>query len=209
MELKVLDITGKEQKTIKADDKVFGAKVNQPLLAQYIRVFLANARQGTASTKTRGEVSGSGHKPWKQKGTGRARHGSIRSPIWPGGGVSHGPKPKSWSLAMPKKMKRLAMISALSFKGTSNKITILDSLTLSAPKTSQMDSLLKTLNSDGKSTLFILNTNDLNVRKSITNIANATTALVQNVNPYEVTKAKNIIIEQAAVDYLNDKYKTL
>ena len=100
MNYKVIDIAGKETSTVNLDDKVFNSKVNRNLLLQYIRVFLANRRQGTSSTKTRGEVSGGGKKPWKQKGTGRARHGSTRSPMWAGGGISHGPKPVDWTLSL-------------------------------------------------------------------------------------------------------------
>jgi len=93
--------------------KLFTEKINKPLIAQYVRVYRANQRKGTASAKTRGEVSGGGKKPWRQKGTGRARHGSIRSPIWVGGGVAHGPKPRDWGLKMPQKMRRKALLSAL------------------------------------------------------------------------------------------------
>ena len=114
MKLDVFDIKAKKVEQVELSDEVFGRKPNLDLLTQYVRVFLSNRRQGTSSTKTRGEVSGGGKKPWKQKGLGRARHGSSRSPLWRKGGITHGPKPKSWILSLPKKMVRALVLSALS-----------------------------------------------------------------------------------------------
>lgn len=208
MNYKVIDITGKETSTVNLEDKVFNSKVNRNLLLQYIRVFLANRRQGTSSTKTRGEVSGGGKKPWKQKGTGRARHGSIRSPIWAGGGISHGPKPVDWTLSLPKKMKKLSMISALSSKTQLDKLKIVQDFNFDSPKTKQMEAFINKLELTN-STLLILATNNLHTRRSTQNIKQLSTALVDNVNPYEVVNAKNVIIEQGAVEILNTKYKTL
>lgn len=208
MNYKVIDIAGKETSTVNLDDKVFNSKVNRNLLLQYIRVFLANKRQGTSSTKTRGEVSGGGKKPWKQKGTGRARHGSIRSPIWAGGGISHGPKPVDWTLSLPKKMKKLSMISALSSKTQASTLKIVQDFNFDSPKTKQMEDFMASASLNEK-TLLILATNNLHTRKSTQNIKHLSTALVGNVNPYEVVSAKNVVIEQGAVEILNNKYKTL
>ena len=164
MNYKVIDITGKETSTVNLEDKVFNSNVNRNLLLQYIRVFLANKRQGTSSTKTRGEVSGGGKKPWKQKGTGRARHGSSRSPIWAGGGISHGPKPVDWSLSLPKKMKKLSMISALSSKTQASALKIVQDFNFDSPKTKQMEDFMANTSLTDK-TLLILATNNLHTRK--------------------------------------------
>ncbi len=208
MELKVLDITGKETGKVQALDSIFGATVNQNLLAQYIRVFMANARQGTSSTKTRGEVSGGGKKPWKQKGTGRARTGSIRSPIWVGGGITHGPKPKSWNLSLPKKMKKLALISALSFQAKNDSIKVLDSLKFDSEKTKTLNETLKNLNTNNAKpkTLIITSDNNIAVRRTAQNLPNATVSMVQNLNTMDVLRANSVVIEKDAVEYLNTKY---
>lgn len=208
MNYKILDITGKEKGTVTLEEGVFNSEVNTNLLLQYIRVFLSNRRQGTSSTKTRGEVSGGGKKPWRQKGTGRARHGSIRSPIWSGGGIAHGPKPVSWTLSLPKKMKKLSMISALSSKTKNNALLVVEDFNFESPKTKQMEDFINTFALSNK-TLLILASNNLNTRKSTQNIKQLVTALVDNVNPYEIVSAKNLIIEQGAVEVLNTKYKTL
>jgi len=211
MELKVLDLQGNQTSTVQVNDSIFGAKVNHTLLAQYIRVFRANARQGTSSTKTRGEVSGGGKKPWKQKGTGRARTGSIRSPIWVGGGITHGPKPKSWNLSLPKKMKKLALISALSFQTQKDGIKVLDSLILNSEKTKDLDQVLKTLNSNEKSpkTLIVTGQNNSVVRKTAQNLPNARVSMVQNLNTMDVLSAQCVVMEKEAVEYLNNKYQTI
>jgi large subunit ribosomal protein L4 len=211
MELKVLDLQGNQTSTVQVNDSIFGAKVNHTLLAQYIRVFRANARQGTSSTKTRGEVSGGGKKPWKQKGTGRARTGSIRSPIWVGGGITHGPKPKSWNLSLPKKMKKLALISALSFQTLKDGIKVLDSLILNSEKTKDLDQVLKTLNSNEKSpkTLIVTGQNNSVVRKTAQNLPNARVSMVQNLNTMDVLSAQCVVMEKEAVEYLNNKYQTI
>jgi large subunit ribosomal protein L4 len=208
MELKIIDINGKETGKIQVLDTIFGATVNQSLLAQYIRVFTANARQGTSSTKTRGEVRGGGRKPWRQKGTGRARHGSSRSPIWVGGGITHGPKPKSWTLSLPKKMKKLALISALSFQAKKDSIKVLESINFDSAKTKDLDKVLKVINKDNEKakTLIVTQDNNISVRRSAQNLSNTQVSMVQNLNTLDVLRANSVILEKDAVSYLNEKY---
>jgi len=206
MNLDVLDKQGNTLEQLTLNKDIFGVKPNKTLVAQYVRVYLANQRQGTSSTKTRGEVSGGGIKPWRQKGTGRARVGSSRNPIWVHGGVSHGPKPKSWSLRMPQKMKRAALLSVLTSKLLANQIKILNKIETQQPKTKDMTELLTNLKLTGK-TLIILDSKNDSVRKSAENIKNVTTTLADVLNAYEVLKAKNIIFEKAAVLKLEEKLK--
>lgn len=208
MELKVIDINGKETGKIQVLDSIFGAKVNQSLIAQYIRVFMSNARQGTSSTKTRGEVRGGGRKPWKQKGTGRARHGSSRSPIWVGGGITHGPKPKSWNLSLPKKMKKLALISALSFQAKKDSIKVLEALQVDSSKTKDLDNILRTINKNNEKakTLIVTKDNNISARRSAQNLSNTYVSMVQNLSTMDVLRANSVILEKDAVTYLNDKY---
>lgn len=208
MELKVIDINGKETGKIQVLDSIFGAKVNQSLIAQYIRVFMSNARQGTSSTKTRGEVRGGGRKPWKQKGTGRARHGSSRSPIWVGGGITHGPKPKSWNLSLPKKMKKLALISALSFQAKKDSIKVLEALQVDSSKTKDLDNILRTINKNNEKakTLIVTKDNNISARRSAQNLSNTYVSMVQNLSTMDVLRANSVILEKDAITYLNDKY---
>lgn len=208
MELKVLDINGNETGKIQVLDSIFGAKVNQSLIAQYIRVFMSNARQGTSSTKTRGEVRGGGRKPWKQKGTGRARHGSSRSPIWVGGGITHGPKPKSWNLSLPKKMKKLALISALSFQAKKDSLKVLEALQVDSSKTKDLDNILRTINKNNEKakTLIVTKDNNISARRSAQNLSNTYVSMVQNLSTMDVLRANSVILEKDAVTYLNDKY---
>ena len=139
----VYDMEGRQVGEIDLNEEVFGVEVNQALLHQAIVMYEANKRQGTSSTKTRGEVRGGGRKPWRQKGTGRARHGSIRSPQWRGGGVVFGPRPREWRQAMPKKARRAALRSALSAKVASGDLVVLDKLEIPEPKTQHMAQVLK------------------------------------------------------------------
>ncbi len=206
MKVDVLDINGKTVESIDLDKSVFEITPNEIVLAQYTRVFGANQRQGTSASKTRAEVSGSGKKPWKQKKTGRARHGSKRSPLWRHGGIVHGPKPKSWTLALPKKIKQLAVRSALSKKATTKKITVLKELALTEPKTAEISALFKKLNMEPRRTLLILGENDLNTRKSAANVKGLTTSLVDNLNAFEVLLAHDVIFEKNALVKLQEKY---
>lgn len=205
MKLDVFDKNGKKVSTVDVAENVFGVTPNENLMAQYIRIFLANQRQGTSSTKTRDERRGGGRKPWRQKGTGRARHGSIRSPIWRKGGVTHGPKPKSWNLNLPKRMKRAAIVSALSDKQVQNQIKILDKLEMKAPKTKTVADVFEKLNVSGKS-LVVLNHTDETLRKSARNIKNVTVVSAQNLNAYDLLRAKNVVFLENSIKLVNDKY---
>lgn len=205
MKVAVVNEKGKKVEDISLKDAIFGIIPNNIALAQYLRVFQANQRQGTSSTKTRGEVSGGGKKPWRQKGTGRARQGSTRSPLWRHGGVAHGPNPKSWRLSIPQKIKRLAFISAVSFKFKNKEVTVLDEFKLAKPETKKAKELLTNLNLLGK-TLIVLADNDLNLRKSVSNLGNVKTALVENVNAYELLWAKDVLFLKSAILKVQEKY---
>jgi large subunit ribosomal protein L4 len=160
---------------------------------------LANRRQGTASTKTRGEVRGGGRKPWIQKGTGRARHGSIRSPIWVGGGIAFGPKPRSYRYTMPKKIKRLALKSALSAKAQSDKVIVLDSFDLKEPKTKSVLKILQNLKIDGKVLLVTAQADEV-VYKSARNLPNVHTAVADQLNVLQVLNADYLVFTREAVN---------
>lgn len=205
MKVKVLDTKGNTVEEITLKKEVFGVEPNLEILGQYLRVFRANLRQGTSSTKTRGDVSGGGIKPWRQKGTGRARVGSSRVPLWRHGGISHGPQPKDWSLRFPKKMKRLAIISALSSVAADKKITVLDKISMKTPDTKAMTDILKKLDVAGK-ILIVLNTPESNTIKSAKNIKGVKTTVTTNLNAYELLNAKNVVFIKDAVESLEKKY---
>lgn len=205
MKVKVLDTKGNTVEEITLKKEVFGVEPNLEILGQYLRVFRANLRQGTSSTKTRGDVSGGGIKPWRQKGTGRARVGSSRVPLWRHGGISHGPQPKDWSLRFPKKMKRLAIISALSSVAADKKITVLDKISMKTPDTKAMTDILKKLDVAGK-ILIVLNTPESNTIKSAKNIKGVKTTVTTNLNAYELLNAKNVVFLKDAVESLEKKY---
>src|SRR5467141_886195 len=148
--VKVLDLTSKEVGEIELADTVFGVALNEPLIHEAVRSFMANRRAGTSATKTRGDVSGSGRKLWKQKGTGRARIASLRSPLWKGGGNVHGPQPRDWSYNMPKKMRKGALRSAISERVREGKVVLIDGWTLDHPKTREFLNMMGTLKLSGK-----------------------------------------------------------
>ena len=205
MKVKVLNTKAEVIEEITLSDDVFGIEPNESLLAQSIRVFSINQRQGTSSTKTRAEVSGGGKKPWKQKGTGRARHGSIRSPIWVGGGIAHGPRPYKPTLKMPKKMKILAFKSALSYKFKDKKVTILDKVKFEKPSTKNLAEILKKLKIEGK-VLLVWLIKDENLVKSASNITVLNTKSAGSLNTYDLLRSKNIIFLKDAVLDIEKKY---
>lgn len=205
MKVNVLDQKGKAVEEITLNKDVFGQKPNPALLTQYIRVYTSNQRQGTSSTKTRGEVSGGGKKPFKQKHTGRARAGSTRGPIWRHGGISHGPKPRDWALSFPKKMRKLALALALSAKYTGQEISIVKDLTFKEAKTQSLAGLLTTLKLPTKTLIISAGTNK-NLVLAGNNINGLQTAEVANVNAYQVLKAKNVLFEQDALKAIEKKY---
>ncbi|MEG2337683.1 MAG: 50S ribosomal protein L4 [Clostridium sp.] len=189
---------------IELSDAVFGVEINAEVMHQVVKMQLANKRQGTQSALTRAEVRGGGIKPWRQKGTGRARQGSIRAPQWTHGGIVFAPKPRDYSFSMPKKVKRLALKSALSSKVASNEVIVLDSLSMEAPKTKTMVEMLSKF--DVKKTLIIVKESDENIYKSVRNIVGAHVIPVNNINVYDILKYENMIITKDAVEKVEEVY---
>ena len=205
MKSQVFDYKGVKVEDITLNDDIFGVKPKADLIANYVRVYLSNNRQGTSSTKTRAEVSGGGKKPWKQKGTGRARVGSTRNPLWRHGGISHGPKPKDWGLMMPKKMKKLATVMALSSKALSDNLIILSEINLKNSKTKEVKNLLDSLKLSGR-TLIVTDMKDDSLLRSISNLKNVDLSFVGTLNAYEILKSKNLVMLKDAVKSLENKY---
>ena len=201
----VYNIKGEVVGSTELSDKVFGVEVNKDALHIVVLNQLANKRQGTQSTKTKSEVRGGGRKPWRQKGTGRARHGSIRSAQWVKGGIALGPKPRSYSYTLPKKLKRIAMKSALTSKVIDNEIIVLDELNLDAIKTKQMVNVLNNLKVDS-SALIVLSDKNENVTKSARNIPGVKTAFVNTINVYDILKHEKFIITKDAVSKVEEVY---
>ncbi|MCC0646277.1 MULTISPECIES: 50S ribosomal protein L4 [unclassified Clostridioides] len=203
--LNVLNISGQNVGEIELSDSIFGVEVNGHVLYEVVKNQLANKRQGTQSAKTRAEVRGGGRKPWKQKGTGRARQGSTRSVQWVGGGVAFAPKPRSYKYTLPKKVRRLAMKSALSSKIQNSEVIVLDALNIDAPKTKEFAQILNNINAAKKALVVIADKND-NVIKSARNIEGVQTALVNTMNVYDILKYDSFIITTDAVKKVEEVY---
>lgn len=201
----VYNMLGEQVEEIELNEDVFGVEVNEHVLYEVVKNQLANKRQGNQSVKTRAEVRGGGRKPWRQKGTGRARHGSTRSPIWVGGGVTFAPKPRDYSYKVPKKVKRLAMKSALSSKVLSEELIVLEELNLQEPKTKEMAKILSNIKA-GKKTLIIMDEKNMNVIKSAKNIPNTKTALVNTLNVYDILNSDSFIITKDAVTKVEEVF---
>lgn len=199
------DMSGKVVGDINLSDTVFGIDVNKEVVHRVVVNQLANKRQGTQSTKTKSEVRGGGIKPWKQKGTGRARQGSIRSAQWIKGGIVLGPKPRSYRYTLPKKVKRLALKSALSSKVSENEIIVLDKLSFDVIKTKQMAEVLKNLKIEGTAVILIADKND-NVERSASNIPGVKTLLANTINVYDLVKHNKLIITKDAVSKVEEVY---
>ncbi len=199
MEIPVYSKEGEKIDNLQLDDKKFGGPIRKKLLRDAVIMYEANKRQGTASTKTKGEVAGGGRKPWAQKHTGRARAGSIRSPLWKGGGVSHGPKPRDYSFSIPKKARRLALYTALSAKARDNELVVIDDLNFDVPKTRQMVSILKALNIDNSSCLIVIPKANETVWKSARNIPSVKVMTSTELNAYEVLKPKKVLLTKEAL----------
>jgi large subunit ribosomal protein L4 len=207
----VLDLKGKVIESINLPKEIFGAKVNKDLLAQAVRVYLANQRKGTHSTKTRGEVEGSSAKVYRQKGTGRARHGSKRAPIFVKGGVVFGPKPRDYSLKLPKKMRRLALFSSLTSKNKEGKIIILSGLEKIEAKTKKMADIIKNLNLEEKNKKVLLITPDTinafeNVYKAGRNLKGVNIISAKMLNTYEVLNAKTLLFMKTSIEVLENTF---
>ena len=200
----VLNIKGEKVEEINLNDDVFAIEPNEAVVHQVVVAQLANKRQGTQSTKTRSEVRGGGRKPWRQKGTGRARAGSIRSPLWKGGGVIFAPKPRDYSQKVNKKMRRLAMKSVLSSKVLDNELIVLDSLNFDAPKTKEMVEVLKNINAN--KALLVLANNDENVYKSARNIPDVATVTVDSLNVYDMLKYYQLVVTKEAAQKIEEVY---
>lgn len=200
------DMTGKQTGTMELNEEIFGVKPNGTVMHSVVVNYLANQRQGTQSTLTRSEVSGGGRKPWRQKGTGHARQGSIRAPQWTHGGIALGPKPRSYNYVLPKKMRRLAIKSAFSSKVLAGEMKVLDSLSLEEIKTKKMAAVFKALEAD-KKVLLVLSEKDETVIRSARNIPGVKTALVNTLNVYDVLNADAFIVVKEAVAQIEEVYK--
>ncbi len=194
----VYNMEGQQTGTIELNDNIFAAEVNKVVLHQVVVNYLANQRQGTQSTKTRTEVRGGGIKPWRQKGTGRARQGSIRAPQWTGGGVALGPKPRDYRFRLNKKVRKLAFKSALSAKAQADEIIVIEDLKMDEIKTAKIAAMLKGLNVTSKA-LIVTAENDTNVYKSARNIKGVEVSNVPTLNTYEILKNDKFIVSKDAI----------
>lgn len=185
--------------------KVFNSPLNSSLISQYVRVYQSNQRQGNAHTKTRGDVAGSGKKPWKQKGTGRSRVGSIRTPVWRHGGVSHGPVTKDWSLNFPKKMRFSVFRTALSNKIQNSQAFYIDKVELKEGRTKEVLSTLENWNLKG-SVLIITDIRNPNLLKGSSNLRNVEVVNFDNLNTYQIVSNANVVFEKKALDKIKEKY---
>ena len=201
----VFDMTGNQVSETELSDAVFGITPNEAVMHAMVVNYLANQRQGTQSTLTRTEVSGGGKKPWRQKGTGHARQGSTRAPQWRHGGIVHAPKPRDYSYSLNKKVRRLALKSALSDKFATGDLIVLDELKLETYKTKVVADCLKAINA-GKKALIVLENNDAFAVKSIANIAGAKSAQINTINTYDVINADTLVIVKGAVAKLEEVY---
>lgn len=197
-EIQVYNIKGQSVGKIELDKGIFNGEVNEPILYQVVRMYEANQRQGTASTKTRSDVRGGGKKPWRQKGTGRARAGTIRSPLWRGGGKIFGPHPRDYSYSVPKAVRRIALISSLNAKLNDKDMIVIDEMKLEKPKTKEFSAVLRNIKADKKPLLVLDDKNDTVIRAS-RNIPNLLLRDYRTLNAYEVLKQQKLILTQKAL----------
>lgn len=203
--VQVIDTSGKKIKEVKASDEIFAVPLKEHLLYEAVINYRANQRQGTASTKTRGEVRGGGRKPWRQKGTGRARAGSTRSPIWKGGGTTFGPKPRDYSYSLPKKAKKIALKSVLSMKLAEKQLLIVDAFKLKEPKTKEFMALIKNLKLD--SALIVDQHDNKNLFLAARNIPKTKVIDVSQVTVYDVLNHNWLVLTKKAFDSLTERLK--
>ncbi|HXH14184.1 MAG TPA: 50S ribosomal protein L4 [Alphaproteobacteria bacterium] len=204
MELEVLDQRGTPIERVTVSDNAFGSAVKSHLFHEVVRMQLANRRQGTASTKTRGEVSGGGRKPWRQKGTGRARQGSTRSPLWRGGGIAFGPKPRDYTYRVPKKVRRAALCSALSLKVQEGLLKVVDRLEVPEPKTKLMVSLLRGLGLERR-TLILLAEENTNIRLAARNLPDVKVLPIEGLNTYDLLYYDHLLCSKDAIVRLQER----
>lgn len=202
----VKDLTGAVKGSIELSDEIFGIEPNEVAMSTVVRNQLANKRQGTQKTKTRSEVSGGGKRPYRQKGTGRARHGSERSAQYVGGGIIFGPNPRSYSYTVPKKVKRLALKSALSSKVADQKLIVVENMDLDEVKTATVAKALKAIGA-GNSSLIVLEGINKNAELSARNIKDVKTALVNTINVVDILKYDSFVATKAAVEKIEEVYK--
>ena len=203
--IKVVDMAGKEVSELTLSEKVFGAEVKGAVLHTAVKAYLANQRQGTQSTLTRTEVSGGGKKPWKQKGTGRARQGSTRAPQWTHGGVALGPKPRCYHITLNKKTKRAALFGALSAKVAEGKMIVVNEIKTAEYKTKTMTAMLNAIGAD-KKTLVVLPEVDAMVVKSCGNIDGVNTTVYNSINVYDIMNCDTLVVAEAAVKKIEEVY---
>lgn len=201
----VFDMTGKSVGEMTLSDAIFGIEPNKSVMHAAVVNYLANQRQGTQSTLTRTEVSGGGRKPWKQKGTGRARQGSTRAPQWVHGGIALGPKPRDYSYSLPKKVKRLALKSAFSAKFAENNIVVVDNIAVDGYKTKAVAEMLSNLGADKKA-LIVMPEVDAKLVKSAANIPGVKTALVNTINVYDILNCDKFIVAKSALEKIEEVY---
>ena len=203
--VKVLNMAGNQVGEVTLSDAIFGIEPNESVVHDVVKNHLANCRQGTQSALTRAEVSGGGIKPWRQKGTGRARQGSTRAPQWTHGGVVFAPKPRDYSYTLNKKVKRLAMKSVLSAKAAEGNIVVIDSIKMDAPKTAEFKKFLKAVDADCKALVVTAEADEL-VIKSARNIPGVSTAFASVINVYDVLNAKKFVVDQAALAKIEEVF---
>ena len=206
--VKIYDMTGKDTGTKDLSENIFDVEVNEAILHTAVRTYLVNQRVGTQSTLTRGEVSGGGKKPWRQKGTGRARQGSTRSPQWTHGGIALGPKPRDYRISMNKKEKRLALKSALSSKVKSDELVVIDSIATEEYRTKVIMKMLEAFGMDKKKkkALIVVEARDAKIIKSAANIPGVKTAIADNLNVYDILNCDKFIASSKAIDKIEEVY---
>ena len=203
--IEVINVEGKKVKELTLNDSVFGIEPNMNVVHSVVLNYLANQRQGTQNTKTRAEVAGGGRKPWRQKGTGRARQGSIRAPQWIKGGIALGPKPRSYKYKINKKERTLAVRSVLSAKLAENELVVVDQFGLNEIKTAKFAKILNNIKVEGKS-LVVIPENDVNVQKSARNIKGVKTTIVDTMTVYDILNARNLVITENAIKKIEEVY---
>lgn len=203
--LDVLNVSGERMGDIELNADIFAIDINQYVLHDAVKNYLANQRQGTQSAKTRAEVRGGGKKPFKQKGTGRARQGTTRAPHYVGGGVAFAPKPRDYSYKLPKRVKRLALFSALSAKVAAGEVIVLDELSMDAPKTKDMINILSNIKAE-KKTLVVLDETNETVIRSTSNIPGVLTTFVGQINVYDILNHNNFVITKKALEVIEEVY---
>lgn len=207
VEMNIHTIDGEKIGEIELNDNLFNAKINKHIVHQIVKKHLAEKRRGTASTKSRGEVSGGGKKPWKQKGTGRARAGSIRSPLWVGGGVVFGPDNRNYSYSVPQKMRLIALKSVLSDKAKNNNVVVLEKLELENGKTKDLASILNNLQIDSDKVLIVIDKEDEKIRRAVRNLRDTFVITANKINAYDIINYQKMVITKDALKTIEEVFQ--